>query len=69
MCYAHTLHDSKLKLNISCSQSINFPNFRPYFDPAASEADCDAVLDETLAKFGHEGFRPGQREAIKRILR
>ena len=36
---------------------------------AASEADCDAVLDDTLAKFGYEGFRPGQREAIKRILR
>ena len=42
---------------------------RPYFDPADCDADCDAVLDDTLAKFGYEGFRPGQREAIKRILR
>ena len=56
-------------LSINLNSTFNFPTFRPYFDPGASEADCDSVLDETLAKFGHEGFRPGQREAIKRILR
>ena len=55
-----------LSINLS---TCNSPIFRPYFDLSASEAECDAVLDETLAKFGHEGFRPGQREAIKRILR
>ena len=42
---------------------------RPYFDGGAGGAECDAVLDGALAKFGHPSFRPGQREAITRILR
>ena len=28
----------------------------------------DAALDEALARFGHDAFRPGQREAVETLL-
>lgn len=39
---------------------------RPLLGP---EDDGTALLNETLDKFGYEDFRPGQKEAILRILR
>jgi len=40
----------------------------PFFSPDTSEAEKQRQLQQALRKFGHVTFRPGQAEAISKIL-
>ena len=37
-------------------------------DPLFIDDYDESVVDEALQKFGHQDFRPGQSEAVQRIL-